>query len=730
GNIFNECKGSHGDFENSKTNRRGHSIVNQTISDFIIDHCEKEHKKTITERWVNELGPIALAFWYMDDGSANFTGNQRARAKFATNSFSEKEVKILQKGLKRKYNINSRMGKYGKGIRLELDSDSTEKLFALIFPFIGDDMKYKLHPKYKDFPCVLKGPLQTNKILTPTEVLDVSTDLPKRAQGQQIYQYDLNVEDNSNYFTNHILVHNTNLRIIWDAENESIEIKGKTDKAQIPQFLLDDIKPLFRVDKFKSVFGDTSVCLYGEGYGCLSGNTNILLANGTSKTIAEIVNKQLDVKVLTYNLETDTLEPSNILNYYKYPKDKLIKIELEKTRKGGRGRYNQIVCTEDHRIYTDKGYKSAKDIVIGDKIMTLRRDLSFIQKQVLYGTLMGDSSINTKNTINIVHSIKQLGYINVLKKIFSNIPIHEHKKASGYGSNIISLAMCNKEMFKSIVSDCIIDNKKTLNPIWLNNLTPIALAFWYMDDGSIDNLHRKNQRACIATQGFTKKELELLQSILFSKYQIRGKLKKVKNKNQYSIVFSTRESEIFFMLIAPYIIKELKYKLPKYLRGIPCIFDNLNNDILFAPLALKKSKVKNITIPKNNRTLQGSIYDLQTKNENFFVSSGFLVHNSKIQKGGGNYLPDRTSFILFDILIGKWWLKRSDIEAIAKELDIDIVPIIGYGILRVMVNMVKDKFPSMIGNCIAEGLVAKPKYELFDRSGKRVITKLKCKDFK
>lgn len=105
-------------------------------------------------------------------------------------------------------------------------------------------------------------------------------------------------------------------------------------------------------------------------------------------------------------------------------------------------------------------------------------------------------------------------------------------------------------------------------------------------------------------------------------------------------------------------------------------------------------------------------------------------YGAKIQKIGGNYLSDTCSFVLFDVRVGDWWLQRQDVEEVAKKLDIDVVPILGEGSLEDMSNTVKESFNSQWGEFEAEGLVARPKTELFDRSGKRIITKLKCKDFK
>lgn len=102
-------------------------------------------------------------------------------------------------------------------------------------------------------------------------------------------------------------------------------------------------------------------------------------------------------------------------------------------------------------------------------------------------------------------------------------------------------------------------------------------------------------------------------------------------------------------------------------------------------------------------------------------------YGAKIHKGG-NYCQDQ-NFVLFDVRIGKWWLQRKDIEEIAENLNIDIVPIIGRGTLYDMVNMAKNGIVSEWGEFQAEGIVARPEIELQTRSGHRIITKIKCKDF-
>ena len=104
-------------------------------------------------------------------------------------------------------------------------------------------------------------------------------------------------------------------------------------------------------------------------------------------------------------------------------------------------------------------------------------------------------------------------------------------------------------------------------------------------------------------------------------------------------------------------------------------------------------------------------------------------YGAKIQKGGGNYRPDQ-DFVLFDVKIADWWLQRPDVEDIASKLAIDIVPIIGQGTLADMVEMTQQGFESRWGPFSAEGIIARPEIELQTRSGHRIITKIKHKDFR
>jgi hypothetical protein len=103
-------------------------------------------------------------------------------------------------------------------------------------------------------------------------------------------------------------------------------------------------------------------------------------------------------------------------------------------------------------------------------------------------------------------------------------------------------------------------------------------------------------------------------------------------------------------------------------------------------------------------------------------------YGPKIQNGG-LYRND-VSFIMFDVLIAGNYQPRESVEDIAKSFCIDIVPIIFEGTIQEGVDFVKGHPDSTIGTAKMEGLVGRPKVEIRDRCGKRVIVKIKWEDFK
>ena len=110
---------------------------------------------------------------------------------------------------------------------------------------------------------------------------------------------------------------------------------------------------------------------------------------------------------------------------------------------------------------------------------------------------------------------------------------------------------------------------------------------------------------------------------------------------------------------------------------------------------------------------------------------GNRIYGNRIQKAGKGFIPDGVDFILFDVNIGGLWLERHNVEDIAAKLSLRVVPILAEGPLDVAVNIAAEGFASRVAftDIEAEGLVMRPKVEMLDRRGHRIIAKIKHRDF-
>lgn len=146
-----------------------------------------------------------------------------------------------------------------------------------------------------------------------------------------------------------------------------------------------------------------------------------------------------------------------------------------------------------------------------------------------------------------------------------------------------------------------------------------------------------------------------------------------------------------------------------------------------------EGREENSLIPKPlQAALVALFHPLTERMREDFPTGGVLYgegYGPRIQKGGGNYRTD-VSFVMFDVHVGGYWLRRHTVEEIGTAYGIDVVPVIGRGTLHDAVKWAKEGIRSQWGDFEAEGIVARPAVELFNRGGKRIITKIKCRDFR
>ena len=115
------------------------------------------------------------------------------------------------------------------------------------------------------------------------------------------------------------------------------------------------------------------------------------------------------------------------------------------------------------------------------------------------------------------------------------------------------------------------------------------------------------------------------------------------------------------------------------------------------------------------------------ENEVIIFGEGY---GPKIQNGG-LYRND-IDFIVFDVRIGYNYQSRETVEEIANYFGLNIVPVLFEGPLQTGVDYMMTNPKSIIATngAMMEGLVARPKRELRDRCGNRMIVKIKWEDLK
>ena len=109
------------------------------------------------------------------------------------------------------------------------------------------------------------------------------------------------------------------------------------------------------------------------------------------------------------------------------------------------------------------------------------------------------------------------------------------------------------------------NNKKIIKPgLILDYVTPVSLAYWFMDDGSkLDHSKNKGKGIVFNTQGFSELSVDMMIKELEIKYNFI--VWKSFNKNKPIIKLSGHSYNSFYELVFPYMHPSMYYKLPRLL---------------------------------------------------------------------------------------------------------------------------------------------------------------------
>lgn len=383
----------------------------------------------------------------------------------------------------------------------------------------------------------------------------------------------------------------------------------------------------------------------GVLYGCFDYNSRVTMADGSSMKIGKIVNsmkRKEDFEVLSFNIETKCIEPKKVLNGFDNGK---LNVEHDehflrfKARKFSGNGVTQFACTPNHTIITpDKGEVSASELEVGDHLLIAQpKYLSNDQKQIVYGSILGDGNIkegkkiDSCSSLRVCHGLEQKEYCQWKEEILNpwianSREVSKHKQ---YRFRTIPMYELTRLKFRND-NLCIIPKEVS------DNLDLLGLAIWYMDDGTFAGNYLKwgNGKSTIYCKKFKNREIMFE---AFARFGLNPKL----NKKGFS--FNSEETKKLHTLISKYVPPCMNYKIHPNFREK---FNFQINEVDEDSLVYEAVPAEILDIYRKPNSVQLKKYDLEIEGNHTYLVDGSVVHNSPETRPGGKALEFYASLII------------------------------------------------------------------------------------
>jgi LAGLIDADG DNA endonuclease family len=200
--------------------------------------------------------------------------------------------------------------------------------------------------------------------------------------------------------------------------------------------------------------------------------------------------------------------------------------------------------------------------------------LTDIQKEVLIGTLLGDSTIPKQQNkagynVKFEQTSRQQDYIWHLYELFLpfvGTPPKVRAITGGKAKDRESIWFRTYrhiafkfyyDFFYPVDTQDLSQRKKKVPKTIHKVFTPRALAYWYMDDGTWS---KESNHYILNTQGFIYSDICILQKAL--KYCFNLDTSIHKDKTFFKLYIQSQCKLLFRDLIKPYVLESFSYKLP------------------------------------------------------------------------------------------------------------------------------------------------------------------------
>lgn len=194
------------------------------------------------------------------------------------------------------------------------------------------------------------------------------------------------------------------------------------------------------------------------------------------------------------------------------------------------------------------------------------RSVPFTQRQtdIAIGSLLGDAYLRPSGNsyaLSFTHGEKQKAYLEWKQKEFENFVTTKEfwvsRREFRGNAPTYSFSTITHPSLLEFHRLCYPNGKKRVSHNWLELLSPLSIAVWYMDDGS---RNRRYKTITLCTNSFSYEEHVTMVDYFRSRYSIDPKIEPRRN-GQFTLRINASQSDDFLSIVSPYVPDCMRYKI-------------------------------------------------------------------------------------------------------------------------------------------------------------------------
>jgi len=359
---------------------------------------------------------------------------------------------------------------------------------------------------------------------------------------------------------------------------------------------------------------------------CFDYRQRVLTEDGWDH-IGRIVTNRIRCRVWSYS-KTGELELKPITRWLRKPAPKtLLRIDAGRTDSMRSARI--IRCTTSHKILTPHGYIRAGALRVGDEVIVRGRGLTPLQFSVLVGSMLGDGSMNRHADRNspqpmFMQGHDQIEWLKFKKTIFGEDMTGELQKGkSGYGKKPVwRFALNVTDQARRVSEEMRFCRRRKGRRYWaptdtfLSWIDPVALAVWYLDDGSLLQVKGRITGIQLHTECFDRRTNERICGMLHRNFNLQAQVRQT--RGYCLLALNVQEAKRLLKIVTPYIPSCMTRKAPGA-RFKP-VFESAR-ETTTAP-------IRSINVTEGRR-LRGAahVYDLEIADNHNYIAGNIVVSN-------------------------------------------------------------------------------------------------------